>query len=112
MNIEQSLKQLIKEAIREIIDEEIQRGRLQPEIRSNPSEVSKPSTTDELLKPRDPNAIVRPGELADILSISRPTLWRWEQSGKLPPKLRFSGRISGWRYKDIVEWLNRQGQQL
>lgn len=104
MNIEQTLKHLIQEAVREVIEEEIQRGRLLPAPKPK---LSKPSTLTEPLIPRDPNAIVRPAELADMLSISRSTLWRWEQDGRLPSKLRFSANITGWRYRDIEAWLDQ-----
>lgn len=49
--------------------------------------------------------IIRPNELAKKLSISKPTLWRMEKKGELPPKVQISKRISGWRESDITEWL-------
>jgi predicted DNA-binding transcriptional regulator AlpA len=105
MNIEQTLKHLIKEAVREVIEEEIQRGRLLP---ANKPEPTQPSTVKKPLKSRDPNSIIRPNELTELLAVSRATLWRWEQSDKLPPRVHLSSRAFGWRYGDIVEWLKRR----
>ena len=108
MKLEIEFRQLIKEAVREVIEEEIQRGRLQPGSIPNHLKPAKPPTVEEPLKPRDPNSIVRPSELAEMLSVSKPTLWRWEQSGQLPSRIHLAGRAVGWRYGDIVAWLNRK----
>ena len=32
--------------------------------------------------------VVRPGELAERLGVSRVTLWRWQREGRLPQKRR------------------------
>lgn len=52
--------------------------------------------------------IIRSRELAKKLTISGPTLWRMEQRGELPPKIRISERISGWRESDIEKWLTER----
>lgn len=104
MNIEQTLKQLIKEAVREVIDEEIQRGRLSPSIKK---EIVHQTTPKSSNKPRDPNSIIRPAELSKMLSVSSSTLWRWEVSGQLPEKIKLGGRAVGWRYSDIERWLEQ-----
>jgi len=54
------------------------------------------------------NRIIRATELAKKLSISKPTLWRMEQRGDLPPKVQISKRISGWRESDIQEWMKER----
>ena len=54
------------------------------------------------------NKIIRARELAKKLTISVPTLWRMEQRGELPPKIRISERISGWRESDISEWMKER----
>jgi len=54
------------------------------------------------------NKIIRASELAKKLTISKPTLWRMEQRGELPPKIQISKRISGWRESDIQEWLEKR----
>jgi len=52
--------------------------------------------------------IIRNKELAEMLTISVPTLWRMEKRGELPTKIRISERISGWRESDIHEWLKKR----
>lgn len=49
--------------------------------------------------------IVRPSELSKLLSVSKPTLWRMEQRGELPKRVRISERAVGWLKSDIKEWL-------
>jgi len=51
------------------------------------------------------NKIIRAKELAKKLTISVPTLWRMEQRGELPPKIRITKKISGWRESDILDWM-------
>lgn len=45
------------------------------------------------------------GELSGILGLSKPTLWRHEAAGLLPPSVRI-GRSVRWRLRDIVGWLD------
>ena len=54
------------------------------------------------------NKIIRASELAKKLTISKPTLWRMEQRGELPPKIQISERVSGWRESDILEWMKER----
>lgn len=54
------------------------------------------------------NKIIRAKELAKILTISVPTVWRMEQRGELPPKIQITKKISGWRESDIEVWLKER----
>lgn len=49
--------------------------------------------------------VIRPTALSKLLSISKPTLWRMEQRGELPKRVRISERAVGWLKSDIEEWL-------
>lgn len=49
--------------------------------------------------------IIRPHQLAELLSISKTTLWRLEKAGELPPRYKISERSVGWLEEDIKEWL-------
>lgn len=49
--------------------------------------------------------IIRPTELAEILSVSKQTLWRMENRGELPNRVRISKRAVGWLAIDIKEFL-------
>jgi prophage regulatory protein len=54
--------------------------------------------------------IIRPSSLAELLQISKVSLWRMEKRGELPPrkKLSDSGRAVGWLESDIKEWLENR----
>ncbi|MCC5913384.1 MAG: AlpA family phage regulatory protein [Balneolaceae bacterium] len=49
--------------------------------------------------------IIRPAELAKLLSVSRSTIWRMVQNGELPPCRKVSNRCVGWIESDIMEWV-------
>ncbi len=49
--------------------------------------------------------VIRPNDLAKMLSVSLPTLWRMEKRGELPKKIQISERTVGWLKSDIQEWL-------
>jgi len=53
-------------------------------------------------------SIIRPGELAELLSVSKVTIWRMEKRGDLPPRKRISRTLVGWIEKDIEEWLRNR----
>ncbi len=48
--------------------------------------------------------IVRANEFCERLGVSRPTLWRWEREGKVPPKRRIGPNVVGWLEAEIEEW--------
>lgn len=48
--------------------------------------------------------LVRPAELAERLSVSRATLWRWERSGQLPKRRRLGSNVTGWSSQDLERW--------
>ena len=52
--------------------------------------------------------IIRPKELAELLSISTVTLWRMEKRGELPKRKQISSRTVGWLESDIKEWLDNR----
>ena len=43
-----------------------------------------------------------------MLTISKPTIWRMEQRGELPPKIQITERVTGWRESDILEWIKQR----
>ncbi len=57
-------------------------------------------TTDKLL---------RPSEVACWLSISRATLWRYEQQPGFPRKIKLSPRCVGYWQNDLTIWLESMG---
>ena len=52
--------------------------------------------------------LIRADELAAMLSCSTTTIWRMEKRGDLPPKIRISANIVGWRLSDIEAWLDQK----
>ena len=52
--------------------------------------------------------IIRKSALADMLGVSRTTLWRMEKSGQLPAAVKISETVSGWLESDIKEWLEER----
>jgi len=51
---------------------------------------------------------IRSEELSKILSVSKPTIWRMEKNGQLPPKRKIGKRAAGWLDTDIEEWLTNR----
>ncbi len=56
--------------------------------------------------------ILRPTELADVLSVSLVTLWRMEKRGELPPRRQISKRVVGWLESDIEDWINSRPEKV
>ncbi len=52
--------------------------------------------------------LIRPKQLAKLLSISIPTLYRMINDGELPPKVKIGKRAVGWRRKQIEEWMDER----
>lgn len=49
--------------------------------------------------------ILRTNEVAEMLGISRVTLWRWARRGLLPPKRIIGPNTVGWVEAEILTWL-------
>ena len=49
--------------------------------------------------------IIRPAEAARILGISRPTIYRWEKSGRIAPRVILGPGVSGWREEDLAAFI-------
>lgn len=43
--------------------------------------------------------------LASLLSVSKPTVWRLKEAGKLPPAIALTSQCIRWRRSDIDGWL-------
>src|SRR5690625_1492081 len=54
-------------------------------------------TDNKTTNTMNPMQIIRPAELAEILSVSKQTLWRMENRGDLPKRVKISKRaVAGW----------------
>lgn len=49
--------------------------------------------------------IIRPAQAARLLGISRATLYRWEASGRLAPRVILGPNTSGWREEDLAAFI-------
>lgn len=49
--------------------------------------------------------LIRPAQLAAMLSCNVSHLYRLARAGKLPPPRRISHRISGWRASEVLPWI-------
>ena len=51
--------------------------------------------------------ILRPAEVAEMLRCSRSHVYRLAKAGALPPPLRISHCVAGWRVGDVLALLDR-----
>ena len=60
------------------------------------------SNDDGLCQP----LLVSAGNLAEMLQVSKRTLWRLLSAGQLPPPVRVGGSVR-WRFQEVQNWINR-----
>jgi predicted DNA-binding transcriptional regulator AlpA len=60
-----------------------------------------PKRRDPLPTNHDSRTVIWPGELAARWGLSKPTLWRYQHAGKLPPRDFAIGDRKGWRRATI-----------
>jgi len=53
-----------------------------------------------------PSPLYRPAKTAAHLGISKPTLYRYEKAGRLPPRVVLGPGVSGWRLSDLERFLD------
>ena len=46
-------------------------------------------------------------DVADMLSISRSTVWAWVKDGRLPSPIKIGGRCTRWSMNDILGCINK-----
>ena len=49
--------------------------------------------------------LIRPAQLAEMLSCNVSHLYRLARAGKLPAPRRISHRLSGWRASEVLPWI-------
>ncbi|MEL7832769.1 helix-turn-helix transcriptional regulator [Fodinibius sp. Rm-B-1B1-1] len=50
--------------------------------------------------------IIRVSDLAEMLNVSRVTVWRMQKRGELPPRKKFTNRCVGWKQSTIEDWFD------
>ena len=102
MNIEAYLKETIEEVVRKVIREELEN--FKEEISNSTTSRSENRKVPKN-RSQPKSKIIRPKELANMLSISISTLYKMQDERQLPPKLKISSSAVGWLRSDIEEWL-------
>ena len=60
---------------------------------------------------REDTQIICFDELRKLIPLSRSTIWRMERAGEFPQRIRIGKRRVGWRYSEVLAWIDsRQGQ--
>jgi predicted DNA-binding transcriptional regulator AlpA len=54
----------------------------------------------------DADTLISCGRLLEIIPLSRSQIWRLEQAGAFPRRLRVGRRKIAWRMSDINEWIS------
>ena len=105
MNIETYLRETIEKAVRKVIREELED--FKEEISNSTTSTSENrNITKDRSKPE--SKIIRPKELANMLSINISTLYKMQSDGQLPAKVKVSSHAVGWLRSDIEEWLSQR----
>jgi len=107
MNFETYLTKKIEKAVTEAIQRELKC--FKEEIKhliSTTSKTQNVTSNNKLPKSK----IIRPKELANMLSISISTLYKMQDDDQLPAKVKISSHAVGWLRSDIEEWLMSRKQ--
>ena len=51
------------------------------------------------------SALIDAAELARMLSVSKPSIWRWKEAGKLPPAVTLTAQCVRWRRDAVLDWI-------
>ncbi|WP_090268451.1 helix-turn-helix transcriptional regulator [Pseudomonas panipatensis] len=49
---------------------------------------------------------LRFGAVAEMIGISRSTIWRLEHEGKFPKRVRIGSKCVAWRLSDLNSWMS------
>ncbi len=50
-------------------------------------------------------ALIDAAELARLLSVSKPTIWRLREAGKLPPAIALTSQCVRWQRDRVLGWI-------
>lgn len=53
-----------------------------------------------------PSALIDAAELARMLSVSKPSIWRWKEAGKLPPAITLTAQCVRWKRDVVLSWID------
>jgi prophage regulatory protein len=55
--------------------------------------------------------VLRPHDVAKLLQVSKPTIYRWRADGTLPPSIKYGPKVVGWPVEVIEQWLEEKSTQ-
>lgn len=55
--------------------------------------------------------ILRLGEVVQVTSLSRSTIWRLEIAGQFPRRIRLSTNRVGWHQQEVEDWVASRSQE-
>lgn len=58
-----------------------------------------------MASPQTTPVLIAAAELARMLSVSKPTVWRMKEAGKLPPAIALTAQCVRWRHEDVLSWI-------
>lgn len=53
-----------------------------------------------------PAVLIDARELARMLAVSAPTIWRMREAGKLPPAITLTSQCIRWKREAVLRWLD------
>jgi predicted DNA-binding transcriptional regulator AlpA len=53
-----------------------------------------------------PTVLIDAAEFARMLSVSKPTIWRMRDDGKLPSAITLTSQCIRWRREDVLSWID------
>ena len=59
--------------------------------------------------PLVPSVLIDARELAAMLSVSKPTIWRMRDDGKLPLAISLTSQCIRWRRDAVLAWIDASG---
>jgi prophage regulatory protein len=54
--------------------------------------------------------LLRAGEVATMCGVSKRSIWNWSSQGRFPQPLRLGERITRWRKRDVIAWIEGKGR--
>ena len=52
--------------------------------------------------------ILNAKEVASMIKLSRVTIWRLENEGKFPPRIKTSSKRIGWLEDEVTKWIEKR----
>jgi|GEM_PF-731399 len=52
------------------------------------------------------SALIDAAQFARLLSVSKPTIWRLKEAGKLPQEIALTSQVIRWRREVVMKWID------